>query len=182
VIIINTFFAPHSIYTDKMALLQFRGGRVAGLPASNEQAIGEIAESLGLGVGQYLSRKKVQMLANPVNYLTERNTALAAVGPGTTAAYDAKLDALVDSIAGAALAWGGLVTQAHADAQVAKRAAVRNSPWVKQLAAGLAAKVQAAEVELVDINFPIQNKAEKFQKSINKRTMAGKKELIEEGS
>jgi len=42
--------------------------------------------------------------------------------------------------------------------------------------------VQVAEVEMVDINFPIQNKAEKFQKLINKRTMAGKKELIEEGS
>jgi len=55
-------------------------------------------------------------------------------------------------------------------------------PWVKQLVTGLAAKVQAAEMEMVDINFPIQNKAEKFQKSINKRTMAGKKELIEEGS
>jgi len=57
-----------------------------------------------------------------------------------------------------------------------------NSPWVKQLAAGLTAKVQEAKVEMVDIRFPIQNKAEKFQKSINKRTMAGKKELIEEGS
>jgi len=42
--------------------------------------------------------------------------------------------------------------------------------------------VQSADVEMVDINFPIQNKAEKFQKSINKRTMAGKKEIIEEGS
>jgi len=55
-------------------------------------------------------------------------------------------------------------------------------PWVKQLAAGLEAKVQEAAVEMVDINFSIQKKAEKFQKSINKRTMAGKKEIIEEGS
>jgi len=165
-----------------MALLQFRGGQVAGLPASNEQAIGKIAKSLGLGVGQYLSKKKVQMLANPVNYLTDRNTALAAVSAGTAAAYTAKLDALVDSIAGPPLAVAGHVTQAHANAWVAKRTAVRNSPWVKQLAAGLAAKVQAAEVEMVDISYPIQNKAEKFQKSINKRTINGKKELIEEGS
>jgi len=155
---------------------------VAGLPASNDQAVGKIAESLGLGVGQYLSRKKVQMLANPVNYLTDRNTALAAVGGGTAAAYTAKLDALVDSIAGCVLVVGNGVTQAQVDARVAERRAVRNSPWVKQLAAGLTAKVQAAEVEMVDINFPIQNKAEKFQKSINKRTMSGKKELIEEGS
>jgi len=80
------------------------------------------------------------------------------------------------------LAWGGPVTQAHVDAWDAEPLAVRNSPWVKQLTAGLAAKVQVAEVEMVDINFLIQNKDEKFQKSINKRTMAGKKELIEEGS
>jgi len=165
-----------------MALFQFRGGRVAGLPARNDQAIGEIAESLGLGVGQYLSKKKVQMLANPVDYLTRRNTALAAVGVTTTNTYDAKLDDLVDSIVGPALVVAGVVTQAQADAWDAERLAVRNSPWVKQLAAGLAAKVQVAEVEMVDINFLIQNKAEKFQKSINKRTMAGKKELIEEGS
>jgi len=67
-------------------------------------------------------------------------------------------------------------------AQDAERLAVHNLLWVKQLAAGLMAKVQAAEEEMVDINFPIQNKAKNFQKSINKRTMAGKKELIEEGS
>jgi hypothetical protein len=137
---------------------------------------------LGLGVGQYLNKKKINMLGNPVNYLTNCNNALAAVGAATTAAYDAKLDALVDSIAGPALVVGGGVNQGHVDAWDAERLAVCNSPWVKQLAAGLTAKVQAAEVEMVDISFPIQNKAEKFQKSINKRTMAGKKELIEEGS
>jgi len=137
---------------------------------------------LGLGVGQYLSKKKVQMLGNPVNYLTNHNTALTAVGTGTTAAYNAKLDALVNSIAGPVLVVGAGVNQGQVDARTAERLAVRNSPWVKQLAAGLAAKVQAAEVEMVDINFLIQNKAEKFQKSINKRTMAGKKELIEEGT
>jgi len=77
---------------------------------------------------------------------------------------------------------GGLVTAANVAAQNAECLAVHNLLWVKQLAAGLVAKVQAAEVGMVDINFPIQNKAERFQKSINKRTIAGKKELIEEGS
>jgi len=77
---------------------------------------------------------------------------------------------------------GGDITAGMAAARDAEPLAVCNSPWVKQLAAGLTGKVQAAEVEMVDINFPIQNKAKKFQKSINKRTMAGKKELIEEGS
>jgi len=163
-------------------LFQFRGGQAVSLPASNEQAVGKIAESLGLGVGQYLSKKKIQMLDNPVNYLINCNDALAAVGAATTNAYDKKLDALVDSIAGPALLAAGLVTAAMVAAQNAERLAVHNLPGVKQLATGLAAKVQAAELEMVDINFPIQNKAEKFQKSINKRTMASKKELIEEGS
>jgi len=122
------------------------------------------------------------MLGNPVDYLTNCNNALAAVGTATTDAYDEKLDALVDSIAGPALLAAGLVTAAHVAARDAEHLAVCNLPWVKQLAAGLAAKVQVEEVEMVDINFPIQNKAEKFQKSINKRTMASKKELIEEGS
>jgi len=170
------------VYTDKMALFQFQGGQAVGLPASNDQAIGEIAESLGLGVGQYINKKKIQMLGNPVDYLTNRNDALATVGAATTDAYDAKLDTLVESIAGPVLVVGTGVTAANVNTQNAERLAVPNLPWVKQLAAGFVAKVQVAEVEMVDISFPIQNKAEKFQKSINKRTMASKKELIEEGS
>jgi len=122
------------------------------------------------------------MLGNPVDYLTNCNDALAAVGAATTDAYNKKLAALVDSIAGPAFVAGGGVNQGDVDARDAECLAVCNSPWVKQLATGLAAKVQAAEVEMVEINFPIQNKAEKFQKSINKRTMASKKELIDEGS
>jgi len=163
-----------------MALFQFRGGQAVGLPASNEQAVGQIAELLGLSVGQYLNKNKINMLGNPVDYLTRRNNALA--GATTTDTYNTKLDDLVDSIAGPALVVGHGVIQAHVDAQDAECLAVCNLPWVKQLAAGLVAKVQAAEVEMVDINFPIQNKAKKFQKSINKRIMACKKELIEEGS
>jgi len=81
---------------------------------------------LGLGVGQYLNKKKIQMLGNPVDYLTNCNTALAAVGGATTNAYDAKLDALVDSIAGPVLAHGGLVTAAHVNAWNAEHLAVRN--------------------------------------------------------
>jgi len=134
-------------------------------------------------VGQYINKKKVDMLHNPINYLTDRNTALAAVGAATTNTYTAKLDALVDSIAGQAIVpivGGG--NAAEVAARNAEHLAVHNLPWVKQLAAGLTAKSQSADVELVDISFLIQNKAEKFQQSINKRMMAGKRELIEEGS
>jgi len=107
---------------------------------------------LGLGVGQYLNKKKIQMLGNPVDYLTNRNTVLAAVGMATTNAYNTKLDDLVDSIAGPALVVGNGVTQGHVDARAAEHLAVCNLPWVKQITAGLAAKVQAAHVEMVDIN------------------------------
>jgi len=133
---------------------------------------------LGLGVGQYLNKRKIQMLGNPVDYLTRCNNALAAVGTTTTDTYNTKLDYLVDSIAGEPLVQNNDITAAMVAAWDAEHLAVHNSPWVRQLTAGLAAKVQAAEVEMVDINFPIQNKAKKFQKAINKRTMAGKKELI----
>jgi len=95
---------------------------------------------------------------------------------GTTAAYDAKLDKLVDLIAGQVLvvSVANGININHVNAWNAEGLAVRSLPWVKHLAAGMAAKVQVAEVEMVDINFPIQKKAN-FQKSINKRTMAGKK-------
>jgi len=122
------------------------------------------------------------MLGNPVDYLTRRNNALAAVGTTTTDTYNTKLDDLVDSLAGDALEEGDDITAAMVAAQDAEHLAVRNLPWVKQVTAGLAAMVQAAEVEMVDLNFPIKNEAKKFQKSINKRTMAGKKELIKEDS
>jgi len=137
---------------------------------------------LGLSVGQYLNKKKIQMLGNPVDYLTRCNNALAAVGTTTTDTYNSKLDDLVDSIVGDAFEEGNDITAEMVAAREAERLAVCNLPWVNQLATGLVEKVQVAEVQMLDINFPIQNKAEKFQKSINKRTMAGKKELIEEGS
>jgi len=54
-IIINQFFSPHSIH---------RQDGVVPVSRSNEQAVGKIAELLGLGVGQYLSKKKIQMLGN----------------------------------------------------------------------------------------------------------------------
>jgi len=61
---------------------------------------------LGLGVGQYLNKKKIDMLGNPVDYLTNCNNALAAVrAAATTDAYTTKLDALVNSIAGPIGGW-----------------------------------------------------------------------------
>jgi len=63
-----------------MALFQSHGGRSAlMLPASNEQAIAEINESLGLGLDQYVAERKVAMLTDPLVYLNARNTALGTV-------------------------------------------------------------------------------------------------------
>jgi len=100
---------------------------VVSLPASNDQAVGKIAELLGLGVGQYLNKKKIQMLGNPVDYLTRRNNGLAAIGTTTTDTYNTKLDDLVDSIAGPALVVGAGVTQGHVDAWDAECLAVHGS-------------------------------------------------------
>ena len=49
------------------------------LPASNEQAIAEINESLGLGLYQYVAERKVDMLQDPLAYLTALNNALGTV-------------------------------------------------------------------------------------------------------
>jgi len=100
-IIINSFFATYSIYTDKCHYYSF----------SNEQVVSKITELLGLGVGQYLNRKRVQMLGNPIDYLTRRNAALAAVGAKTSNTYTPKLDDLANLIAGEVLVAEGDSTE-----------------------------------------------------------------------
>jgi len=49
------------------------------LPASNEQAIAEINDSLGLGLDQYIAQRRVTMLTDPLVYLNACNTALGTV-------------------------------------------------------------------------------------------------------
>jgi len=90
--------------------------------------VGEIAELLGLGVGQYLNKKKIQMLGNPVDYLTNCNNALDAVSAATTKAYNKKLVTLEDSIAEPVLTAGGPVTAAMVAALNAEHLAVHNLP------------------------------------------------------
>jgi len=58
-------------------MLAFRGSReVQGYPVSNKQAVSEINESLGLGIEQFMTGKKIAMLNAPATYLArqERQT------------------------------------------------------------------------------------------------------------
>jgi hypothetical protein len=52
-------------------MLTFRGGRdVQAYPVSNDQAVSEINESLGLGIEQFMTGKKIALLNAPVGEAT----------------------------------------------------------------------------------------------------------------
>jgi len=73
-------------------MLTFRGGReVQAYPVSNEQAISEINESLGLGIGQFMASKKITMLNAPATYLQARNEKLSGLTANIKKDYDAAL-------------------------------------------------------------------------------------------
>jgi hypothetical protein len=142
-----------------MALFQFNGGRSAlMLPASNQQAIGEINESLGLGLDQYVAEKKVEMLTDPLAYLNAWNTLSAVITQiGTDYTNEiAAINALVP-------------------------ASYRDTPRVRQMAADSVRLKGLANLKRVDVQYPIEKAAYKAQKK-NKQDMAEKKELVEEGA
>jgi hypothetical protein len=144
-----------------MALFQFHGGRSAlMLPASNEQAIAEIDESLGLGLDQYVAERKVTMLMDPLAYLTDRNMALGTVitNIGTDYANEIRLI-------------NNMVPDGY-----------KNTPWVRQMAADTVRLKGLANLKKVDIQYPIEKAAYKAQKKKNQRNLAEKKELVEEGA
>jgi len=144
-----------------MALFQFHGGRSAlMLPASNAKVIAEINESLGLGLDQYVAEKKVAMLADPLAYLTAWNTALGTVITNIGTDYGNEIAAI----------------------NVLVPAGYRNTPWVRQMAADSVRLKGLANLKSVDIEFPIEKAAYKAQKKKNKRDLAEKKELVEEGA
>jgi len=49
--------------------MMFRGGSLPQ-PVSNDLAVASIVDELGLGIKQYQDDKRVQMLNNPLQYLT----------------------------------------------------------------------------------------------------------------
>jgi len=51
-------------------MLTFRGGReFQGYPVSDNQAILEINEALGLGIDQFMALKKINMLSMPQQHI-----------------------------------------------------------------------------------------------------------------
>jgi hypothetical protein len=139
-------------------MLTFRGGRdVQAYPVSNNQAVSEINESLGLGIEQFMAGKKIAMLNTPAKYLQARNEKLAG------------LRAVIDKDYKAALGEIQNLTPGY-----------ENSLWVKQLAAEDTLLRAKARRRQVDIEFPILGSAYKAQKSKNSRDLEGKKEFIEE--
>jgi len=144
-----------------MALLQFHGGRSAlMLPASNEQAIAEINESLGLGLDQYVAKRKVTMLTDPLAYLTALNTALGTVITDIGTDYATEIGLINNMVP----------------------AGYRNTPWVRQMAADTVRLKGLANLKKVDIQYPIEKAAYKAQKKKNQQDLAEKKELVEEGA
>jgi len=109
------------------------------LLASNEQAIAEINDSLGLGLDQYLAQKKVAMLNNPLTYLTDCNTAIASVITNIGMDYPNEVTAI-----------NNLLPDEHKD-----------TPWVRQVAADSMRLKGLAALKLVDIQYPIEKAAYK---------------------
>jgi len=139
-------------------MLTFRGGRdVQAYPVSNNQAVSEINESLGLGIEQFMAGKKIAMLNIPAKYLKDRSDRLA----GLTATINKEYKAALGEIQSLTLGY-------------------ENSLWVKQLATEDALLRAKARKQQVDIEFPILGSSYKAQKSKNSRDLEGKKEFIEE--
>jgi len=94
-------------------VLTFRGGReIQGYPVSNDQAVSEINESLGLGIEQFMAGKKINMLNAPSDYLQARNEKLASLNTSIKNDHNAALKEIQGLSKG-----------------------YENSLWVKQLAA-----------------------------------------------
>jgi len=141
-------------------MLTFRGGReVQAYPVSNDQAILEINESLGLGIDQFMAGKKIDMLNAPATYLQNRNNKLAGLPAKIKKDYDAAL-----------LEIQGLAP------------GYENSLWVKQLTTEDALLKANARKRQIDIKFPILGSTYKAQKSKNPRKLEAKKEFIKEGT
>jgi len=74
-------------------MLTFRGGREVqeGYPVSNDQAILDINDFLGLGIEQFMAGKKINMLIAPATYLQARNEKLAGLNAKIKNDYHAAL-------------------------------------------------------------------------------------------
>jgi len=118
------------------------------------------ASCLTHGLDQYVAQRKVAMLADPLAYLNAPNTELGNVITAIGTDYGNEIGAI-----------NALVPDGYKD-----------TPWVRQMAADSVRLKGLARLKRVDIQFPIEKAAYKAQKKKNKRDMAEKKELVEEGA
>jgi len=140
-------------------MLTFRGGReIQSYLFSNNQAVLEFNESLGLGMEQFLAGK-IAMLSGPAKCLPDRNDKLANLPAAIKVDYDAALGEIQKLATG-----------------------YENSLWVKQLAAEDTLLRAKARKRQVDIEFPILGSPYKAQKSKKSREQEAKKEFIKEGT
>jgi len=100
------------------------------------------------------------LLADPLAYLNAWNTALGTVITDIGTDYGNEIVAI-----------NALVLAGY-----------RNTPWVRQMAADSVRLKGLANLKRVDVQFPIEKAVYKAQKKKNKRNLAEKKELIEEGT
>jgi len=152
-----------------MDLFQFRGG-AASYPVSNDQAVSEISDALGLGAELYINKKKVEMLQDPSAYLLERNKVLLKSASGMANMYEELMKDIVKAIAGTS------------DKNSDEYKAAAGQLWVKLLVQDLTAKIKLTELGIIDIKYPIVGSAYKAQKSKNSRELEAKKEFIKEGT
>jgi len=81
-------------------MLTFRRGRdILAYPVSNDQAIVEINESLGLGIEQFMAGKKIDILTGPADYLQARNAKLAGLNAAIKNDYNMALLGEIQALA-----------------------------------------------------------------------------------
>jgi hypothetical protein len=152
-----------------MDLFQFRGG-AASYPVSNDQAVSEISDAIGLGMELYVNKKKLDMLQNPSAYLEKRNRGLQDRAGNTEKVYANALNNVASIIAGTD------------DKKNPAYIAASNQLWVKSIARDIAAKIAEVDIATLNLEYPILESAYKAQKSKNSRELEGKKEFIKEGT
>jgi len=158
-----------------MASLLSLQGR--SLPKNDSEAVSKILEEYGLSKQLYQNKKKVQMLTDPLVYLEERNAMLDYFKGTVEHRYERALNDMAISAVQPSVG-PPLAGDALRDA----KAAAKQQPWVKMLAAQKAKSQVQSELLIADIEYPHQGKAYKAQQSKEKRRMEEKHEMFTMGT
>lgn len=140
-----------------LSLFTFSGGQVLAA-SSDASAAAVIKEALGLDAELYRASKKNEMLEDPLKYLKNRYAVLKGVADETQ----------------------GTFAQALANVNEKLDVEFRDTEMARAKALQLAASRMAAKKILVDLQYPVTDKATKFMKNANKKKKQLKKEVISE--